>query len=296
MKKFLKVLLFSLCFLVPLCIVVEIYSRTFENEYTYKNKCLTVDGKNIKVLLLGNSLFYNSLNPHELGDSVFDCAMSAREIFWDVQLLKRNLPNMSNLKTVIFPLSYVQLYRKEAEDPQLLYSYETYMGLSHENFIDRVKGRSCVLSKQADLGTIISKLMDNHYVPEDSLGCRLLVGKIDDWENVQTVPDTHEYNEKLIQKRTADLSRIADMCFKNGIRFVVVTPPCCNSYIAKAPVDCEARLFEMVNKANIHSNIEYHNYFNDLEFRDDSIYYNASHLNSAGASLLAIRLKKDLVL
>ena len=72
----------------------------------------------IKTLLLGNSLIENSINPQILGDSVFDLAISGRWIYYDVKLLERYIPKMTNLNQVIFGMGYAIPFCKSYHIPE----------------------------------------------------------------------------------------------------------------------------------------------------------------------------------
>ena len=79
---------------------------TVPNRYSYKYDYVEQHSKDIKVLLLGNCHIEDALNPKILGDSVFNTAISGREIIYDEELAKHFIPKMQNLKTVIMQFDY----------------------------------------------------------------------------------------------------------------------------------------------------------------------------------------------
>lgn len=265
------------------------------NNYSYKYRTVK-DNPSIKTLLVGHSHFEHSINPYLMGDSVFDFAIRARRwIYLDAKLAEQLFPTMQNLKTVIFPLGYAMPYESLQYQPnsegkkEIMYMYSKYMNVSYDVFPQSCFYKSALLNNKMG----IKYWMD---VPHDSLGYKMVKGQSSFFEseieetNISWSSDTvalcyNEFKEYFIQ--------LARTCYENNIRFVVVTCPCADCYVAKTCEQGIRNLYALVDSVAVHYPIEYHNYLDDEEFRADSIYFNCSHLNSIGADLFALRVKKD---
>ena len=119
MKEFLKHVGLGFLFALFICLTIEFYqSKVNNNAYLSKYKYMEENSSNIKTLLLGNSLMENSINPHLLGDSIFDLAISARWIYYDQELLERYIVKMPNLKNVIFGMGYAVPFWRSYHFPE----------------------------------------------------------------------------------------------------------------------------------------------------------------------------------
>jgi hypothetical protein len=92
---------------------------------------------------------------------------------------------------------------------------------------------------------------------------------------------------------TGYLKEMARLCQQYNVRFIVITPPCHDTYIVNVRQEGVDVLHNMIDNIRIDYPIEYIDYLQDEEFRTDSIYYNCSHLNSVGADVFALRVKND---
>lgn len=267
------------------------------NDYSYKYNYVK-NNSAIKTLLIGHSHFDNSINPYLMGDSIFDFAISGRRwIYWDAKLAVQLFSTMPNLKTVIFPLGYAMPYEsphyeKEFSEgrKEYLYMYTKYMNTPYDVFPQNLIYSSALLSNKMG----IKYWKDNHV---DSLGYNKMEGRntyfeewvIETkiaWNNDTTTLCYNEFKEYFIE--------LAKVCYDNDIRLVAVTCPCADCYVRNTCSQGITNLNNLVDSVRAYYPIEYYNYLDDAEFREDSLYYNCSHLNSIGADKFAIRLKNDL--
>ena len=266
------------------------------NNYSYKYRYVK-DNPAITTLLVGHSHFENSINPHLMGDSVFDFAISGRGwIYWDAKLAEQLVPTMQNLKTVIFPLGYAFPYesphfQQHSEGTKYhLYMYSKFMKTPYDIFPENYIYNSALLSNKMGIKYWIDKK------PEDSLGYAKLEGQSQyfmgglNGNSIAWNDDTvslcyNEFKEYFIQ--------LAKTCYENNIRFVAITCPCANCYIENTSEQGIRNLYALVDSVAAYYPIEYFNYIDDVEFRADSLYFDCSHLNSIGADMFALRVKKD---
>lgn len=271
------------------------YKMQPTNVYSYKYNYVK-DNPSIKTLFIGHSHFECGVNTH-LMDSAFNFAISGRRwIYWDVEQAKQLVPTMPNLKTIVFPLGYVMPYESFHYDEhiestkEISYLYTRFM----HTWYDRYPGKYLYAS------AILRNKMGAKYWRDDlvdSLGFDCRVGKSKYFE-IDSDFDPEIYNEpksKLCyQEFLSYLTELAQVCYDNNIRFVVVTTPCADCYVKNTREQGISNLYALVDSVRIHYPVEYYNYIDDAEFREDSLYFNCTHLNSEGADLFTKRLINDI--
>ena len=110
MKRFGKLIILSFLLFLFLWGIAEYLVGVIDTEYTHKYRQVR-NNSSISTLLIGSSLFENSINPHLIqDDSIYDFATSGRWIYWDMKLAEKLFPTMPNLQTVIFPMAYDAMY------------------------------------------------------------------------------------------------------------------------------------------------------------------------------------------
>ena len=301
MKKFLSLLLVGGIVFLIVAICIELYQAKVVNNYTIKYNYMEQKSCGIKTLLLGNSLMENSINPHLMGDSIFDLAISGRWIYYDVKLLERYSSRMTNLKQVVFGMGYAAPFygsyhfpeqKKDYADNQK-YRYEKFMNIRYDKppyyyWFGLLNGYIRMASLCHDNGFYKDTFSYSGY--------ECLEGQQTDWEKVQNIePDivSNPHASAQIKEYTFYLKEMARICQQNRVTFIVITPPCHDSYIVNVRQEGLDILHEMIEEVWAEYPVEYVNYLQDEEFRADSIYFNCSHLNSIGADMFALRVKKD---
>ena len=301
MKKFLSLLLVGGIVFLIAAICIEFYQAKETNSYTIKRNYMEQKSCGIKTLLLGNSYMENSINPHLMGDSVFDLAISGRWIYYDVKLLERYSSRMTNLKQVVFGMGYAVPFYKSYHFPEenkkhadnQKYRYEKFMNIRYDKppyyyWFGLLKGYIRMASLRHDNGFYKDTF--------GYIGYDRLEGQQNDWKNSQNIePDivSNPHASAQIKEYTFYLKEMARICQQNRVRFIVITPPCHDSYIVNVRQEGLDILHGMIEEVRAEYPIEYIDYLQDEEFRADSIYFNCSHLNSIGADMFALRVKKD---
>lgn len=305
MKKFLSFLLIGCLVFISVALAIEWYQAKVVNRYTYKRMYMENKSDEIKTLLLGNSLIENSINPQNLGDSAFDLAISGRWIYYDVKLLERYIPKMTNLHQVIFGMGYGIPFCKSFHFPEedkawadkRKYSNEKFMNIRYDRppyyyWFGFMNGYISMTTFEDDL----TFFQGNNLSYSDN-GYSCLDGQQgEDWKNIQNIDPNVISNPhacEQIAEFTGYLREMARLCQEHNVRFIVLTPPCHDSYNDNVRQEGLDILYGMIEKIRSEYPIEYIDYLRDEEFRTDSIYYNCSHLNSIGADLFALRVKKD---
>lgn len=299
MKHFLANVLIGFVIFCSIWLTVEIIVTKVDvkNNYSYKYNYV-YDNQDIKTLLIGNSFFEFGINPYMLGDSVFDFAIIGKWIYFDAQLAHSIFPTMPNLQTVIFPMGYTVPYnsyhyeRLTGFHKRQIYYYAKFMHVYYDVYPDKYIYASALYHNR--LGANFWKMKD---VKRDPLGYVIKDTQCEDWV------ERAIFNPSIFSGDTASLcyneykeylKDLAKTCYDNHLRFVVVTCPCADCYLDDVKEEGMRRLYDLVDSVKAYYPIEYYNYLNDVEFRADSIYYDAAHLNSKGADMLSVRLKHDL--
>ena len=301
MRRFLIDIIVGFASFCVVWLVGELLFEQFkgQNDYSYKYNYVK-NNPAVKTLLIGHSHFENGLNPYLLGDSVFDCAIGGRGRWmgWDVQLAEKLYVTMPNLRTIIYPLSYSvpwesPHYRKPIPENVLeyLYFYSKYMSAFYDEFPENVLCISALYFNKMGL-----KYWHDDKV--DSLGYMPFRGQCVNWQQMHNASDfsffVGEVADSCYTEYIVYLKRLARICYENNIRLVVVTCPHSNAFMQNARPEIVAKMKATVDSVSIHYPVEYYDYMDDPEFRKDSLYYNASHLNSTGADMFALRIKKDI--
>jgi len=244
---------------------------------------MTENADKIKILLLGGSQFNNSFDPHVLGDSVFDGASDGRRFYYDVQVMKRYVPHMQNLKTILIPL-HACLYVEPHSELYYRYPYAKYMGIPIGNNPFQY---SALFSGNFNINSKIIQKQDTC----DSMGYSPLFNIWDGKPHVSI----KSYNEAK-QNLELFVSQIKEMtyfCDSLGVRLIFILPPANDNYINRADPRLYSMLDSTMSTLNNTYNFEYKFYHDYPTFKADSLYADEFHLNHIGASLFAERIKKD---
>ena len=304
MRKFLLLIGKGCVSILIIVIGIEFWQSTIDNNAcSNKFNYLKKNQESIITLMLGNSLIENSLNPRLLGNSVFDLAISSRWIYYDKELLEKYIGEMPRLKNVVFGMGYAVPFWRSYHFPEEAnnlgrnfvsnqkYMYEKFMNIQYDKapyfyWFGFVRG-------YIDKETLFKKGIK---IKEDYDGYDPLAGQTDDWQTNQNINPNIIFNphaKEQIAEYTEYLKKMAQLCNTHGVRFIVITPPCHDSYIVNVRQEGLDILHGMIEEVRAEYPIEYIDYLQDEEFRADSIYFNCSHLNSFGADMFALRVKKD---
>lgn len=295
MKRFLLTCLLGFVVFIGLLLIVEcLIIPKLPNEFSYKYDYVDSHRNEISTLLMGNSYFENSLNPRLINDSTFDLAVFSRWIGYDAQLLDIFVPIMPNMQTVIFPMGYKIPFMDYHSYPKKIvdFYHEKYMHVFYNRFPHNVD-RWLAIRYSDRIG------FKSWIVTVDPV-CRgefLVYGhENDNWRNEQNIlPDviSQEGVDEALAEYTYYLKSMAKVCADNKVRFIVVTPPCHDSFNQNVRQEGINTLYHLIEDAQAITPFEYKDYLFDEEFRADSLYFNCSHLNKIGADKFALRLKED---
>lgn len=303
MKKFLSVAsitigMFGIIMFISELWIIPHIPNTYNQKYNY----VLEHQDEISILLMGNSYFENSLNPTSLNDSAFDFAISGRWIYWDKELLKHFVPQMQNLHTVIFPMGYRWAFEPSPHIKQSgksaseflytqIYPYEKYMHIWYDRVPDKYLQWLAILNRTSEYSIFSAK---RH--AKDWNGHFPFIGQSPCWKTEQQVEPGIVNNPHItesIAEYTKYMQDMAKLCHEHNVRFIVVTPPCHDSFVENTRPEGIATLHQIIEDVRKEYPIEYKDYLQDSAYRADSLYFNCSHLNSIGATKFGAQIKAD---
>lgn len=246
---------------------------------------------------MGNSYAENSINPAQIGEGTFDLAVSARWIFYDKQLLEDFVPRMSNLQAVVFPMGYKMPFWSshhypENPQPYIDFVHEKYMHCWYDRFPENIIHWLSIVQGGNEVNIFATRLKT-----EDGwTGQFPLSGQSALWKEEQNIhPALIEAADAVAQvaEYTQYLTDMAHICYEHNVRFIVVTPPCHDSFVENTRPEGIATLHQIIEDVRKEYPIEYKDYLQDSAYRADSLYFNCSHLNNIGATKFGAQIKAD---
>lgn len=297
MKQLLKDIALTLGVFVLICVTAEFcifphYSNWYSAKYNY----VDTHRDSIRILIMGNSYAENSINPEQVGTGAFDLAVSARWIYYDMQLVEDFVPRMSKLEAVVFPMGYKMPFWSSHHFPENHFDYidfvhEKYMHCWYDRFPDNVIRWSAIIQGGNEVNVFATRID----VPKQWTGYAPLFGQQAKGWTVDITSDIidAEDAEEQVQEYTQYLTRMAKVCAENGVRLIVVTPPCHDTFVDDTRPEGIARVHRIIDDVRKEYSIEYKDYLQDPAYRADSLYYNCSHLNDVGATRFGAQIRKD---
>ena len=295
MKRYiLNIFLLSSIYAIFL-LAFELFMLTVPNRYSYKYDYVEQHRKDIKVLLLGNCHIEDALNPKILGDSVFNTAISGREIIYDEELAKHFIPKMQNLKTVIMQFDYRSFgLGREKRNPKdykehggfestFKCMYTKYMKFS----VDGWWYWSEIINSELNYKSRI--WMD----PKDAIECDSLgfvqlpdSTKNDVWEywDLPKLYDTSiPVNMEKLDALYKCYQTIAQLTTAKNARFLLITTPMLKTYQEYMVPQVENEMKVFIGRLQKeYPNVDYYDFTRDERFLPED-FHDASHLSESGS-------------
>lgn len=297
MKRFLRDTLCTLTVFLVLVAVCECFVFPhIPNHYTAKYNYVETHKDSIRILLMGNSYAENSIDPTAIGEGTFDLAVSARWIFYDKQLLEDFVPRMSALQAVVFPMGYrvpfwSSHHYPENPQPYIDFVHEKFMHCWYDRFPDNVIRWLSIVQGGDEVNIFAIKI-----IPQNWTGQNPIEGQSPKWKEEHNIsPEIIDAPDAMDQvaEYTQYLTDMARVCRDHGVRFIVVTPPCHDSFVENTRPKGIEIMHQIIEDVRKEYPIEYKDYLQDPAYRADAIYYNCSHLNNVGAAMFGAHIKAD---
>lgn len=286
MKNFLSEFLIITLLVVVMCGTIYWQGHDYvqESNNLYKQRYIEQHGSEIKTLILGHSQAANGINPWVMGDSVFNMAEPSRILYYDKEILKRNIASLPNLKVVIYPLLY-QI------DNGAFFTMESFRSFAIKEYKKAMDIDPPYEYRNYVVNPTISDVLSIHHYNNmrdcDSLGY-ISIG--DDFSDSKDYIDIEVNEDSIITM----LCNMAEICNERNIRFVIITEPCTNTFNEQV-VNAEgvARLYRIVDSVKTYYSVEYHDYHNHPRFRNSELFHSQTHLNHQGATLFTKQIMED---
>lgn len=305
MKKFL-INTAAVCGLVLLMFVgVEFLLLTQTNIYSYKRQYVENHINEIEILFLGNSHIEEAVKPELVGKNAFNMAISGRPRQYDIELAKRYIPNMTNLKALIMPLDYTNFYlgrdeinpgEQKKANPNFVRGekcmYSKYMGIR----LDEFYYWSEILNSRTDFMMRFFRNEErnrgceiNGYVPLD------IKKRIFNWQN-RAMPKLIDTSKPVNTDKFNELKNwyltLAELTKNRNARLILLGTPMYETYqkdLNPKVLEEISTFIEMLKKD--YQNVEYYDFTFDKDFLPED-FNDASHLTDSGAEKFSKKLKE----
>lgn len=258
----------------------------YNNNIGYKHHYIVHHADDIKTLIIGHSHFENGLNPHLLGDSVFNLASAGRPYHYDVQILKEYLPTLPNVKVVLFPIRYrlsdSDFFKERFRQGLFEDYYYGWNMMPPKDYSDSFK-------KPVKFVPHYRKYKKDR-LTVDSLGYELDLSTPRHLTEVEAISLSSQSED---DKAVHHLAKMAETCAKHGVRFIVLACPQSDLFLEHVTTDGMENMDKVIAEASKQHPMEYRNYMFDSAFRADTLYRDWTHLNHTGATMFAQRVKED---
>lgn len=293
---------------------IELYLYIKPNDFSTKKNYLEKNINSIAILLMGSSYIENGLNPFLMGDSTFNFASGGRPFYYDAKLGEKYIPQMKNLKYVIWSVGYNQQFTnynyvclKQNSTYDLWYNlkstyrcmYLKYDGIPYRKGILPYYYWSEILHSKLDwIGRLRGKEDNLPIETNQNRGFKGLNNRNNKWKELQ-LPLIIDYNNPNILKAYNEnlnaALQLAKVCKENNVQLIIVTPPCYKTFLDQTtPKGLDDLKQYIIDIKNQYPDVIYFNYLKDSRFSEED-FFNSSHLSEKGANKWTKILYSDLI-
>lgn len=299
-----KFILRTFLFIIPLLLIVvfcEFAIRNIPNDYNSKKNQILKNGSEFEILVLGSSHVYYGINPEFFDQKCFNLAHIAQTPEFDLKLLKKYLPHMKNVKTVIYPISYFTFFwdLQSSTEAWRLKNYTIYYHLkAAQSFKDHAE----VLS--IDFPNNYKRVKDYYIHNRSELGVTPLgwgfnclaehAGNLE--ETGKSAAERHSnFGNQFFNKNSIEVADILRICNENGIKVILLFPPGFQSYRSHINTDQLQLTYNKIDTLlSQYPNCHFINLFADTSFTA-SHFLDGDHLNDQGAKKMSQFLNQYLI-
>ena len=293
MKRF---LLRTFLFLLPLALLLlggEAVLRLHPNAAKDKDKAMRLTGSIIDTLILGSSHAYYGLCPEILGRNAYNAAQVSQTLMYDEFILNRYA--LPRLRAVVLTVSDFSFYEELEGTPSwyLAGRYRMYMGCDYHSLA------SAYAWEAAAFPVFVKKLLALRQPPRERWSLRgqgldyTLESRATDWDNGISRAAVNRYTDLSHgDVNETRLCRIAARCQQRGISLVLVATPLRPSYRMEQNPAQVADMHRRIERvaARFPQTVHFLDFAADPAFTADD-FYDADHLNRAGAVKLSLKVK-----
>ena len=307
MIRFLYKFCFFFLLVILIIFVLDQFLYSIDSSYKEKINGLKINGKNINILVFGNSHATYGVNPKEFSLNTYNIANVSQSLYFDKRIFLKYVNNLPNLKFCLISLDFHSFYFSSQGDRDIWsfyshgikYKEKSYLLPNCSPFLFGYKPRfsSSFIKKYMQNKIFKSKYIRNNcldiengvdvsseiyngfapFVNTTSLSVNEMSNRAKAFNNLAE----SNYNESY--EISNDLKDFILILKKRNIYPILFTTPThinFNKYLSKKIIENNNKIInEITNKYNIH----YWNFFDDKTFVSED-FYNCDHLNSKGAS------------
>ncbi len=307
MKKFFTNVFLFLLPLFVLLVGVELVARSIPNNFRYKTEWMDKNKESVQILVLGESATYRAVNTGMLRNA-FCLANPSQVLEIDSFLLSKYIGECPQLKTVILPLDYGNIFHSSYEDRggkdwNLAIYYNLYMGYNKHGIFSKYHYEtSCPRILISKLSKYLSNTCSGkgYRISCDSLGWG---GQNNEDQEIKNMSDkkirsiikqTSEFDIKSVRKNRKYIHSIIKICKDNNIRLILLHTPyyfLYNQHIDRVKLGI---LNKNVREIEMKEGIEYFDYRDDARFsKNERFFMNPTHMLPVGADAFTEILKKE---
>ncbi|MDO8555067.1 MAG: hypothetical protein Q7R75_00665 [bacterium] len=311
MKTFHKLLLFTFILSAILTGLEfsarKMYPRSdlYEQLHNFnKNKADT------EVIVLGISHAAYGINPEIFEQKTYNLAYPTQDIFYAYELLKNNLRQLKNLKTVILfvePFSFGYDVEKNSRHLVVDYSKNGYGPRNGMTINIALQELSQFMNHRTNFLPDFYNFLSGKKLQDDKTD-QLMFNGFRRTEKIIFEEDAVIAGKKRALRHTTlpffdkniedenyrFLDAFVDLAVNNSIKVILVTPPYSREYYSNFTNDFLTNFTNRLNTllAKYQGNIGYKSYAQDKDF-SHKYFHDIDHLNYEGANLLSQKIKID---
>ncbi len=301
-----------LIFLCPVVFCLGSWEHLLNNittSYSKKRQHLEANLPSIEVLILGNSMTHQGINPAYLSRNTYNLADASQSLYYDKELTEKYLDKMVSLKLVVINLSYYSLwYEDDRLEAWRRYFYYQYWGIKNPSI------------SAWDINCYSKIMLFNNLIP---WSYALKGFKVDMATNITAkgwniAPDGYDRiyghdkrNDSIGKTRANGIEAMCDETNfktncqylvdfvtelqKRNVKVVFITTPATqfmNKYADQKKIIRTDSLMDAFSKTY---HTRYFNYFLDRRF-NDSDFHHVDHLNVYGAKKFTNIIDKEILM
>jgi hypothetical protein len=287
---------------ILLALGMELLLRNIPNDYVLKRSYLESHADEIEVLILGSSHSFYGLDPALFTSRAFNAGNISQSPDYDLEIVKRFGPSMTNLRYLILPMSYSTPFArlKKGEESWRVKNYGIYYGIRKSW---SPADYSEFLSNRLDINM---RRLRSYYVDgvspvttsELGWGTNYASSEARDLERTgkkaamrHSREDLHSgENQAVIRENTAILSEMTEWASARGVRVLIVTAPAFETYrIGLSEEQLELMERTAQNVISGCGNCRYVNLLSDTSYVAED-FFDADHLSEIGARKYSLQI------
>ncbi len=266
----------------------------------------------VEVLVLGSSHAESGILPAELGAPAFNLAGPGQTLYYDRALLDKLQRRLPALKLVILPVSFFSLESQLDEGPERWrgYYYQYEWGLPHRDWhlAWHVRNYSAYFCYGQEIGLrniLRGRIRDatadfdawggwtNRPPPPGGFNADGSPAELSASARVALQRHHSRMKPEHIPRNTQLIEAMARQLQRQGIRLVLVTLPVAQAYSDGMNAAAYQRMQAALRQLAARHGLTWLNYTGDRRFTDAD-FWDADHLNLAGAQKFSRLLRDDL--